>query len=96
MRSTLRSDRRTADSGAVPTRLTGRPGVRVVSSGSEREEIADLLGALPDRPDLERLFERQVEVPKLLRLMARQVSRRQIQDLLDSKDFEQDLQKLLL
>jgi len=93
MRPTLKDVRTDSLSGPAPR--AGRPAARVVSRPQDRDEIADRLGSLPDRADLERLFDRQVDVPKLLRLMARQVSRQQIQELLDSKDFEQDLEKLL-
>jgi len=95
MRPTLKDVRTDSLSGAAPASRAGRPAARVIARPQDRDDMADRLGSLPDRADLERLFDRHVEVPKLLRLMARQVSRQQIQELLDSKDFEQDLEKLL-
>ena len=72
-----------------------RPAVRSVQPAKEQEAISDRLRAIPDRPDLERLFDRQVGVGKIMRLMARQVSREQIQALLASQEFDRDLKKLL-
>jgi hypothetical protein len=57
--------------------------------------MPDLLGALTDRDDLERLFARSVALPQIIRLMGRQVSREQIHDLLSSPELERDLRKLL-
>jgi len=95
MRPIAKNAARGAASDAVVPGRPRRPGARVISPAAKGEEMADQLGALADRPDLERLFERNVQVPKLLRLMARQVTRHQIQDLLDSKQFERDLENLL-
>ena len=72
-----------------------QPAVRSVQPDTEQEAISDRLRAIPDRPDLERLFDRQVGVGKIMRLMARQVSREQIQALLASQEFDRDLKKLL-
>jgi len=95
MKPTLKNPRGGAVPGDSSSWRPRRPRVRVVPEASLTEEITDRLGSLPDRPDLERLFERQVDVPTLLRLIARQVSRHEVQDLLESKHFERDLQALL-
>jgi hypothetical protein len=72
-----------------------RPGIRSVRPVTEQNALPDRLEAIPDRPDLERLFDRNVDVAKIMRLMARQVSREQIQALLASEEFDQELKKLL-
>ena len=59
------------------------------------EDIQDLLGGLTDRGDLERLFDRRIALPQIVRLMGHQVSREQILDLLSSPEIEKDLKKLL-
>ncbi len=64
-------------------------------SGGAPDEIQDLLGAMTDRPDLERLFEKRVALPDILRLMGRYISREQIHDLLASPHVERDIKKLL-
>jgi len=50
---------------------------------------------MTDRPDLERLFEKRVALPDILRLMGRYISREQIHDLLASPHVERDIKKLL-
>jgi hypothetical protein len=59
------------------------------------EEIVDRLGSMTDRQDLERLFDRHVEMSTLVRLMGRQVSRQEIRLLLESPHPEQEIRKLL-
>ena len=58
-------------------------------------EIQDLLSSIPDRLDLERLFERKVVFSQILRLTGRDVSLAGINELLDSPDLHRDLKKLL-
>lgn len=60
-----------------------------------REEIVDRLGSMTDRQDLERLFDRHVGISALVRLMGREVSRRDIGDLLESPHPEREIRKFL-
>jgi len=48
-----------------------------------------------ERPDLERLFERRVGLPDILRLASREVSPGRVSDLLESPDLARDLRRLL-
>ena len=58
-------------------------------------DIQDLLGSITDRADLERLFDRRVGLPSILRLMGHQVSREQINELLEASDIESAIRKLV-
>lgn len=60
-----------------------------------RPDLEDALSAVPERNDLERLFERSVPMPDILRLGAREVNPGRIQALLDSPDLRRDLKRLL-
>ncbi len=60
-----------------------------------KADLQDLLSSIPDRADLETLFERRVDLAQILRLTGRQVSRQRIGDLLASPDLTGDLKKLL-
>ena len=92
---------RTILHGRFPSAPPARPSVRSVRarrpsiSSVAPEDIQDLLGAITDRPDLERLYARHVALPSIVRLMGHQVSREQIHDLLSSQHLEQELKKLL-
>ncbi len=59
------------------------------------EEIVDRLGSMTDRQDLERLYDRHVEMSALVRLTGREVSRQEIRELLESPHPEQEIHKLL-
>ena len=77
--------------------MNRRPAVSRGAGGRGRsgEELQDLLSTVPDRVDLERLFERRVGLPQILRLTGRDVSRSRINDLLSSDYLHGDLRKLL-
>ena len=60
-----------------------------------QEEIIDRLGSMTDRQDLERLFDRHVGISALVRLTGREVSRRDIGDLLESPHPEREIRRLL-
>lgn len=60
-----------------------------------QEKIVDRLGSMTDRQDLERLFDRHVGISALVRLTGREVSRRDIGDLLESPHPEREICKLL-
>jgi hypothetical protein len=59
------------------------------------EDIQDVLGSITDRDDLEKLYERQVGLPSILKIMGRQISREEIHQLLLSPHPEKDVRKLL-
>lgn len=63
--------------------------------GRSGEELQDLLSTVPDRTDLERLFEKRVGLSQILRLTGRDVSRSRISDLLSSENLQGDLRRLL-
>jgi hypothetical protein len=71
--------------------------LRVAGEGAHAvtHDIQDLLGSMTDRPDLERLFARNVGLDWILKLMGRQISREQILELIESPHLEEDLRKLL-
>lgn len=73
-------------------RLEGRD---AAGRGRNGAELQDLLSTVPDRADLERLFEKRVGLPLILRLTGRDVSRSKIGDLLSSDNLQGDLRKLL-
>ena len=58
-------------------------------------EIQDLLSGVPERADLERLFDRKVSLSQILRLAGKRVDHDRIAELLGSPDPAKDLKKLL-
>ncbi len=60
-----------------------------------RQDLQEALSMASERPDLERLFERRVALPDILRLAGREVSPGRVSDLLESPDLARDLRKLL-
>lgn len=58
-------------------------------------EVADLLGGLTDREDMARLFEKNVDLATIVRLMGRQVPREAIRGLLESPDPRGEARRLL-
>ena len=57
--------------------------------------LEDLLQALPDREDLQRLYERRVPLGQLLRLMGHQVDRPRIHQLLRCDDPQGEIRRIL-
>ena len=68
---------------------------QAVTRRRDTSDLQDLLSSIPDRTDLETLFERRVDLAQILRLTGRQVSRRRIEDLLASPDLTGELKKIL-
>ena len=58
-------------------------------------EMADILGGLTDREDLARLFEKNVDLATIVRLMGRRVPREAIRSLLESSDPRSEVRRLL-
>ena len=58
-------------------------------------DLLDEMGSLCERTDLERLFDRKVEMSQILRLAGRGIGRRKILALLESPDPAGALRKLL-
>ncbi|HET9482125.1 MAG TPA: hypothetical protein VFP98_10245 [Candidatus Polarisedimenticolia bacterium] len=57
-------------------------------------DLQDVLSALPDRTDLEDLFNHQVGLPQILRLAGHRVSPMRVKRLLGSADPARELRKL--
>jgi hypothetical protein len=62
---------------------------------ASRESIQELLLSIPERGDLERLFERHVTIAQIVQLLGRNVDRHDIQRLLDSDDVQAAIRRLL-
>jgi len=62
---------------------------------ASRQSIQELLLSIPERGDLERLFERHVTIAQIVQLLGRNVDRRDIQRLLDSDDVQAAIRRLL-
>ena len=58
-------------------------------------EIEDMLQALPDRPELERLYERNVPMRQILQLLGRKVEDRQIRYLSRCEDPLGEVRRIL-
>ena len=65
------------------------------SLARHRAALEDLLQALPDRPDLERLYQRNVPLELILRLLGHQVDSNQIHYLLQCEDPRREITRLL-
>jgi hypothetical protein len=59
------------------------------------EQLQELLNAIPERADLERLFERSVTIAEIVQLLGRNVNRRDIEDLLRAEDVRSEIRRLL-
>ena len=67
-----------------------------LSGASPRpEDIQDLLRSIPDRADLERLFEKNVTIAQIVQLLGRNVDRQGIQQLIDASDVQAEIRRLL-
>jgi hypothetical protein len=58
-------------------------------------QMQELLNAIPERADLERLFERSVTIAEIVQLLGRNVNRRDIQNLLQAEDVRSEIRRLL-
>ena len=65
------------------------------SLARHREEIEDLLHTLPDRPDLQKLYERNIPLDQLLQLLGHQVDSHQIEFLLRCEDPRTEIRRIL-
>ena len=74
----------------------GEDGLRnLAATPAARESIQDLLHPIPDRGDLERLFEKNVSIAQIVELLGRNVDRQDIQSLIDSRDVQAAVRELL-
>lgn len=67
----------------------------VVVSVRGRADLQDALSALPDRKELERLFDRETPLTEILKLAGHQVGRDRIDEILDSPDPSHEIRRLL-
>ena len=63
--------------------------------GARRVSLEDLLQTLPDRPELEQLYRRDVPLDQLLRLLGHHVDSRKIRALARSEDPRREIRRLL-
>lgn len=78
-------------SGSLP-RAARRAAIRPAGTPAE---VVDRLGALTDRDDLARLFERNVDLPTIVRLAGRRVPRETIRRILESPDPPREARRIL-
>ncbi|HKY33657.1 MAG TPA: hypothetical protein VJV23_14090 [Candidatus Polarisedimenticolia bacterium] len=74
----------------MPATPSRRPAPR-----SRGADLPDVLSAIPERRDLERLFDRNVPLQRILRLATRQVPPGSVGKLLESPHFRRELDELL-
>jgi hypothetical protein len=60
-----------------------------------RQEIEDVLHALPEREDLQKLYERKVPLDQLVRLLGHRVEAERIDQILGCDDPEGEIRRLL-
>jgi hypothetical protein len=65
------------------------------SLARHRGEIEDLLHSLPDRPDLQKLYERNIPLEQILQLLGHQVDSHQIEFLLRCEDPRTEIRRIL-
>jgi len=65
------------------------------SLARHRGEIEDLLHSLPDRPDLQQLYERNIPLDQILQLLGHQVDSHQIEYLLRCDDPHTEIRRIL-
>ena len=65
------------------------------SVARHRGEIEDLLHTLPDRPDLQKLYERNIPLDQILQLLGHQIEPGQIEFLLHCDDPHREIRRLL-
>jgi len=59
------------------------------------EEIQDQLRSIPDRADLERLFEKNVTIDQIVQILGHDVNREEIQRLIEASDVQGEIHRLL-
>jgi len=84
---------------AVPARSADVVDDASLMAGSSlarhRGEIEDLLHSLPDRPDLQKLYERNIPLDRILQLLGHQVDSHQIEFLLRCDDPHTEIRRIL-
>jgi len=65
------------------------------SLARHRGELEDLLHSLPDRPDLQKLYERNIPLDQILQLLGHQVEPGQIEYLLRCEDPRLEIHRIL-
>ena len=65
------------------------------SLARHRGEIEDLLHSLPDRPDLQKLYERNIPLDQILQLLGHKVEPGQIEYLLRCEDPRLEIRRIL-
>lgn len=65
------------------------------SLARHRGEIEDLLHSLPDRPDLEQLYQRDIPLDQILQLLGHQVDPKEIDFLLRCDDPRKEIRRIL-
>ena len=79
-----------------PTHVHSDDGLTAGSSWPRRgRQLEDLLQAVPDRSDLERLYQRNIPLTQILQLLAHQVESRQIDFLLRCDDPRAEIRRVL-
>ena len=88
----MRQEERLAELGGWPE----SPGVlRHGSAPGVGRGLEELLRSLPDREDLERLYQRRVSLGQILRLLGHQVDPSQIEHLLRCEDPQREIRRIL-
>ena len=81
---------------ALPADLVDDASLMAGSSlARHRGQIEDLLHSLPDRPDLQKLYERNIPLDQILQLLGHQVDSRQIEFLLRCEDPHLEIRRIL-
>ena len=79
-----------------PTQVHSDDGLTAGSSLPRRgRQLEDLHQAVPDRSDLERLYQRNIPLTQILQLLAHQVESRQIDFLLRCDDPRAEIRRVL-
>ncbi len=68
---------------------------RSVPRPGRAEEIEEILQDLPDRQDLQRLYDRKVPLDQIVRLLGHRVEPDRIGKILDCDDPESEIRRLL-
>jgi len=78
-----------------PAPQTSLSSPRAVSRPRRPEQLEDILQDLPDRKDLQRLYDRKVPLDQIVRLMGHRVEPDHIGKILDCDDPEREIRRLL-
>ena len=75
--------------------LTEESILKVFAAARAPANIQEALHSMPDRTDLERLFERKVTIAQIVQLLGRNVNRRDVQRLIESADVQAEIRLFL-